>query len=130
MRKKKKENIILFLIGAIGYSLLEIVWRGYTHWSMTITGGICFRIINKISKLFKNKSIFKQALASATLITSVEYIVGLIVNILLKLDVWDYHKQKLNILGQICPLYVFLWFLLSFPLLKIQKTINKSLKSI
>ena len=28
-----------FLLGAFVYSLLEIVCRGYTHWTMTLTGG-------------------------------------------------------------------------------------------
>ena len=40
--KSGKEKIVLFSIGAMGYGLIEILWRGYTHWSMLTAGGICF----------------------------------------------------------------------------------------
>ena len=39
---KKGELLSVFSIGAAGYSLLEILWRGNTHWTMTLAGGICF----------------------------------------------------------------------------------------
>ncbi len=39
---KKIEYICVFLSGGIIYSFIEVAWRGYTHWSMTIAGGICF----------------------------------------------------------------------------------------
>lgn len=32
--KKQLYFINLFLTGAAGYCLLEILWRGYTHWAM------------------------------------------------------------------------------------------------
>ena len=38
--KSGKEKIVLFSIGAMGYGLIEILWRGYTHWSMLTAGGI------------------------------------------------------------------------------------------
>ena len=31
---------IMFLLGCFIYSLLEIAARGYTHWTMTLLGGI------------------------------------------------------------------------------------------
>ena len=41
---KKIEYICVFLSGGIIYSFIEVAWRGYTHWSMTIAGGICFML--------------------------------------------------------------------------------------
>lgn len=52
---------------------------------------------------------------SSVLVTVVEFIAGLIVNIWLGLNVWDYSNLPLNILGQVCVSFMFLWFLLSLP---------------
>ena len=50
---------------------------------------------------------------STVIITVVELITGLIVNIGLKLDVWDYSKYPYNFMGQICVRYTIIWFLIS-----------------
>ena len=44
---------------------------------------------------------------------------GVIMNIGLGMKIWDYSKRPFNILGQICLLYSFFWFLLSFPAISI-----------
>ena len=31
------------------------------------------------------------------------------------MNVWDYSDRKFNLMGQICPLYSALWFLLCIP---------------
>ena len=41
MMKRWQRNGILFGIGAIGYSLIELAFRGRTHWTMAVTGGGC-----------------------------------------------------------------------------------------
>ena len=38
-------RLTVFLGGGIIYSLVEVVYRGFTHWSMTLTGGICLLIM-------------------------------------------------------------------------------------
>ena len=43
--------------------------------------------------------------------------VGLVVNLGLGWQVWDYGKEFGNFLGQICPLFSFYWFLLCYALL-------------
>ena len=35
--------LILVIIGGLVYVTLEIMYRGYSHWTMFIVGGICFR---------------------------------------------------------------------------------------
>ncbi len=42
---KTKEYAVIFLLGGVIYSAVEVVTRGFTHWSMTIAGGICLMII-------------------------------------------------------------------------------------
>ena len=35
---KIKEYFVVFASGGIIYSLIEVVFRGFTHWTMTLTG--------------------------------------------------------------------------------------------
>lgn len=112
---KKLEYACVFLSGGIIYSVLEIIWRGYTHWSMTCAGGICFLLIYFTDMLLTEKSVFLRSLVDCGLITAVEFFTGVVVNLRLRLDVWDYSAMPGNIAGQICPLFTLLWFFLSIP---------------
>ena len=106
--------IIAFVIGAVGYCLIEVLWRGYTHISMAFIGGLCFLLINIIGRRFSHHSVFLRAVLCCAVITGVEFVSGFFLNIVYGLEVWDYHTLPFNLLGQICPLYSFLWFVLSF----------------
>lgn len=106
--------ILLFLIGGFTYGGIEIIFRGYSHISMMIAGGICFILIGLINEIRSGQiGFFKQMLISAFIITTVELITGLIVNVWLGLNVWDYSDHSLNFMGQICMLYTIIWFFLS-----------------
>jgi len=122
---KHKETMTVLGIGSFGYGLLEILWRGHTHWSMLLTGGVCFFSIYKNNKIMKKKSLLQRCFAFCGIITLWEFISGCMFNKLLKLKVWDYSGRRGNILGQICPLYSLFWFLLSFPLVFICNFIQK-----
>ena len=110
-----KRCYFIFIAGAFGYCLLEILWRGYTHPSMGIAGGLCLIGIYYISKL--NYSRVFRAVLSTLLITLTEFIFGVILNILLKLNIWDYSGMPFNFLGQICLPFSLLWFVLSYTLI-------------
>lgn len=104
----------IVLWGGFIYSGIELIWRGYTHPSMFITGGICFLLIGGINNFYTwSMPIFKQATIGALIVTVIELISGLIVNCWFKLDIWDYTDMPLNILGQICLPYSILWVPLS-----------------
>lgn len=106
----------LFLTGGFLYGGIEIISRGYSHVSMLVAGGICFVLIGSLNEVYSWKmSIVSQMAISALIITAVELVVGVVVNLWLKLGVWDYSRQPYNFLGQICLLYTNLWFLLSLP---------------
>ena len=113
---KVREYAWVAVIGAAGYSLLEILWRGHTHWSMTLAGGICLPLIYRVHAGERHCLAVRSVICSG-IITTVEFAVGVVVNLLLGWQVWDYSAQPGNILGQICPLFCFLWFLLSLPIL-------------
>lgn len=106
----------LWSCGAYIYGLIEIAFRGYTHISMGILGGICLIIIGSINKIFGfDVPLLLQMVLSAIIITSLEFITGIIVNVWLGLDIWDYSCMQGNIMGQICPVFFFVWLFLSLP---------------
>ena len=99
----------LFYLGGMLYCGLELLWRGRTHGSMFLLGGVCFLILGQIGSF--QRPLATRALLGGLAITAGELLVGLWVN--RSFEVWDYRNQKLNLSGQICPLYTFLWMLLS-----------------
>jgi uncharacterized membrane protein len=81
---------------------------------MIILGGLCFVAVGLINNILPwNMVIELQALIGAVLITSLEFIVGLIVNVNLGWDIWDYSNVPFNFLGQICLPFSLLWYMLS-----------------
>ena len=104
---------ITFIIGAVGYYLIEILYRGHSHWTMALCGGLSLLTICYTDKKLKNKSIVLRALIGAIIITAIEFICGCIVNIGFGMSVWDYSNTPFNLLGQICLIYSFFWFLIS-----------------
>lgn len=123
--------LLLFCIGGLGYGLIEIVFRGYTHWSMIITGGSAFLCLYIINESFEHTSIYKKALLGAFIITTLEFTVGLVVNKTLNLGVWDYTNTPFNFLGIISLPFCFCWYIISFVVLKtfnVLKRITAQLK--
>ena len=113
----KKESAIIFVIGSVGYTLLELLGRGYTSWTMTATGGVCFQLLYRLRQKISRLNLWKQCLAGGGVITAVELVSGGLFNKLLKMQVWDYSEQPCNFKGQICLLYSLLWCLLCLPVL-------------
>ncbi len=111
--EKIKECGVVFSIGAFGYGALEILWRGYTHWSMVLTGGVCFLFLHRLRQDVPSLSTIKKCILGSAFITTVEFFVGIWVNLIFHWQVWDYSRQFGNLLGQICPLYSCLWLLIS-----------------
>ena len=122
------EQAVIFIFGAINYMAIEILWRGYTHWSMALVGGFCGMMIYVFTGKFLNKNMFVKSFAGAIIITITEFLTGIIINVVLKWDVWDYSAVRFNILGQVCLLYSFLWFLVSIGLIYVCDTVKKLTK--
>lgn len=106
--------LFLFIVGGFSYFYMEILFRGFSHFSMIICGGFAFILCGLIDQVIKyNLSLISQMLISTCIITVLELITGYIVNIRLHLNVWDYSRLPYNFHGQICAAYSFLWLLLS-----------------
>lgn len=101
---------LLFLLGGGTYVGLEWLWRGFSHPSMFLLGGLCFRLIGLLRRHLPPLG---TVLAGAAAITVLELLCGLLVNRALGWAVWDYSAQPGNLWGQICPLYTLLWIPLS-----------------
>lgn len=111
-----RNKLLLFCIGAAGYCGIEISTRGYSHWTMALTGGICFLGILAIAQQCAQRPLWMQALLGSVLVTGAELAVGLVINIWLGWQVWSYADRAMNVWGQICPLYTFYWFWLSLAI--------------
>jgi uncharacterized membrane protein len=112
--KQLSKGLFLFAVGGLLYYLIEILWRGYSHFSMFVLGGLCFILVGKINVYLEwNMFLWKQQIVAMIIITIAEFLAGLIVNVWLKLDVWNYSHLPFNFLGQICLYYSVLWFWLS-----------------
>ena len=111
-----KKYVLIFLIGAAGYGLLETLFRGFTHWTMLATGGVVFTVLYYINSKNENAPLWQKAIAGAFIITMIEFAVGCIVNLWLDWNVWDYSGYAYNVLGQICLAFTALWFFLCIPL--------------
>lgn len=106
--------LFLFLLGGFAYFYIEILFRGYSHFSMIICGGSAFVLCGMLNQVIPYKlSFLTQIILSSLIITILEFITGYIVNIKLGWMVWDYSNLPYNLMGQVCPAFTILWFLLS-----------------
>lgn len=101
---------ILYCIGGAIYYGIEILWRGYSHWSMFLLAGQCFVFAGVLNEIQSWETpLWRQVLQAWIFVLIGEFLCGCIVNIGLGWDVWDYSNIPYNILGQICLPYALLW---------------------
>ncbi|MBR5229500.1 MAG: hypothetical protein IKW01_01485 [Firmicutes bacterium] len=114
-------EIIVFVLGAATYGMIEVLFRGHTHWTMVLTGGACVLTFYYVQDWLLELPLVLGALAGALIITIYEFCVGVIVNLKLGWDVWDYSEMSCNVLGQICPAFTSMWFILCLVFLGLIK---------
>ena len=120
-----KWDMVVFLIGGVTYAMIEIMWRGNTHWTMVLLGGLCFLTLYKLFGYMSNYSLLEKCVIGAIVITTLEFVVGCIVNLVFHMNVWNYSRMPLNLSGQICILYSTLWGFLWIPINFIADKIRK-----
>ena len=109
-----KKYLLLGGIGGAVYVLLEMLWRGYSHWTMFLLGAVCFILIGLVNEVFEwDTPLILQMFCGCAIITALEFITGCIVNLWLGWDVWDYSRYKFNVLGQISLRSSVGWYFLS-----------------
>ena len=114
--KKFIGKLGLFLSCGFIYCMIEILFRGWSHWSMFVLTGFlgvfCIDSINNV--LSFDCDYIVQILISTILCTIGEGISGIILNIWLQLNVWDYSKMTFGtfFFGQCNVLFCFAWALI------------------
>lgn len=104
----------LWLVGGVIYYIIELIGRGHSHWTMFILGGLCFIALDSINEIIPwGMPFILQMLIGSIIITALELITGLIVNVALDWDVWDYSKMPFNFMGQICLTFSVIWFFIA-----------------
>lgn len=106
--------LILFEIGGFIYIMIELIFRGHSHWTMFALGGYCFLYAGWQNERTEwEKPLWQQVLKVEIFIIVAEFVTGCVVNILLDWNIWDYSNMPFNLYGQICLLFALLWLPLS-----------------
>ena len=125
--KRKTFNIVKFAAifkgGGLAYGALEMIFRGRTHWTMMLAGGACSVLLYLIA-VKSREALWKKWIMSGVVITTIEFLTGIIVNIVLGWNVWSYTNDWGNLFGQICLLFSLLWVGLSIPGIWLMKVIG------
>ncbi len=108
--EQRLKYVFLFVTGGLLYNILEMLFRGWSHWTMFILGGVCFICLGLINEIIPwEMLLWQQVLIGAGIITGLEFATGCMVNLWFGWGVWDYSQMPGNILGQVCPQFFALW---------------------
>lgn len=106
--------IFLFWFGGSTYVTLEVMWRGYSHWTMFVLAGAVFIFIGLLNEIWEwGSSFVLQCIIGTIVATIAELFTGIIVNLWLGWNVWDYSNLPGNFIGQICPQFTIVWLFIS-----------------
>lgn len=101
--KKVSEYLFLWALGGTVYYSLEMVFRGFSHWTMFVLGGICLVFFTVQGQMLHwEDPMWRQILRCTVFVVSAEFITGIIVNKWFQLAIWDYSTMPLQLFGQIC----------------------------
>ena len=94
------------------YLLIELAWRGRTHWTMLPLAAVIFVCAGVLDEGEKPLPVWQQVIIGTAIATALEFVAGLALNVWLRLDVWDYSHLPGNFMGQICPQFTLAWAVL------------------
>lgn len=107
-------NIILFII----YGGIYVIFD-YFHWkfkvkkellSVFFCDGLAGVLIGLLNEFNPEMTISMQVLIGVLMTLCIEFIVGCILNLWLKLDIWNYNKvTRYHIMGQVAPIFTINW---------------------
>lgn len=101
--KKLSEYTFLWALGGTIYYTFEILFRGYSHWSMFLLGGICMMFFAWQGQMTRwQDPLWLQVVRCTVFVLAGEFLTGIIVNKWFRLEVWDYSDQPMQLFGQIC----------------------------
>lgn len=81
---------------------------------MLILAGFVFIVIGLLNEIWNwSTSFILQVVAGTAVATASELLTGIIVNLWLGWNIWDYSGIPGNFMGQICPQFIVLWLFIS-----------------
>ncbi len=99
-RVSKRVSEIVFLIAAGGstYYLIEIWFRGFSHWTMFVLGGVALTFCSFQGEVMHwSEPMWIQIIRAVLFLTSLEFMTGIICNKWLKIGIWDYRMNETQI---------------------------------
>jgi uncharacterized membrane protein len=130
LKIEARKHLIIFVMGFCFYTVIEVVFNAFfgnkspNFWTLKgdstfytgILGGVLLILLGKINEISwckKNCCLPVLAICGAVIVTLAEFVLGLILNVWLKLNLWTYEGMFLNIMGQVCLLYMVFWIFLA-----------------
>ena len=101
----------LFCIGGGAYVGLELLWRGRSHGTMFVLGGLCFLLIGNLGQVEPKLPLVARMLLGSLICTAGELLFGMLFNA--DYRIWDYRAQPYTLGGQVCLTFSVLWIGLS-----------------
>ncbi len=82
-----------------------------------------------ISERLRNFRLPFKCFIGGITVTVIEFVFGVIFNLILKKGVWDYSDKPYNLFGQVCLLFSVLWGLLCIVAIPLAHSVKKQLKN-
>lgn len=113
-------SVLLWVWTGTLYFFIEVAWKTANGRPDTISWTMLLLAIFLAVPLERcgaevpwNMPLIIQAIICTCAITAAEFCAGCVLNLWLRLDIWDYSNMAWNVLGQICPQFIAAWFILS-----------------
>ena len=123
-------HVLFGLIAGCIYLLIELAWRGHTHWTMLPLAAVIFVCAGVLDEVEQPPSIWQQVILGTTIATALEFVAGIILNIWLGLGVWDYSNLPGNLMGQICPQFTIAWAVLMIVSIRLENLMHRIANSL
>lgn len=107
------------------YLLIELAYRGYTHWTMLPLAAVIFVCAGVLDEGENPPPVWQQVVIGTAIATALEFVAGLILNVWLGIGVWDYSDMPGNVLGQICPQFTLAWAVLMVISIRLENTMHR-----
>lgn len=113
---KASRNLLMFILGCAFYTLVEMLWRGYSFRAMSVAGGVIFVAGGTLNDRFSWKmDLLLQCGIISAMVTLLEAVVGNIDYYFLHLNMWNYSSLKYNYFnGKVSMLFSIIWFFMGF----------------
>lgn len=95
--------LMLLAVGGCIYYTFEIIFRGFSHWTMFFLGGVCLIFCTLQGQILKwEDPLWIQIVRCTVFVVSMEFSTGIILNKWCHYGIWDYSNQPFQLFGQIC----------------------------